>query len=212
MVANPYGDHQRNDLDVDFQRPRPSPYEVPHLTLPGGGGPPGPRSLCENTQVTIWTRPPELEDSLPLAHMVDQAWRTTYQSMLPEQFWDSYPTAQRVSDLRESITDPVQRGLVAEADGALVGWAERGPSRASTVGIEPARPTEMYSLYVHAPGGGLGQRLLDELLGDEPAELWIFEENVRAQRFYERNGFRPEGARHIYRPDTAGVLEVRFVR
>ncbi len=162
--------------------------------------------------MTIWTRLPELEDALPLARMVDQAWRTTYESMLPEQFWDSYSTAQRVSALRGSITDPAQRGLVAEADGALVGWAVRGPSRASTVGIEPARRTEMYSLYVRAPGAGLGQRLLDELLGNEAAELWVFEANVRAQRFYARNGFRPEGARHIYRPDTAGLPEVRFVR
>lgn len=162
--------------------------------------------------MTIWTRPPELEDVLPLARMVDQAWRATYASMLPEQFWDTYPTAQRVSDLLGSITDPAQRGLVAEADGALVGWAVRGPSRSSTVGIEPARRTEMYSLYVHAPGAGLGQRLLDELLGTEPAELWIFEANVRAQRFYERNGFYPEGARHIYRPASADLPEVRFVR
>lgn len=70
----------------------------------------------------------------------------------------------------------------------------------------------MYSLYVHAPGAGLGQRLLDELLGTEPAELWIFEANVRAQRFYERNGFYPEGARPIYRPASADLPEVRFVR
>ncbi|MGI8700798.1 MAG: hypothetical protein ACR2JU_06270 [Nocardioidaceae bacterium] len=79
--------------------------------------------------------------------MVDQAWRATYESMLPEQFWDRYPTAQRISDLRESIADPAQRGIVAEADGALVGWAVCGPSRASTVGIEPVRRTEVYSLY-----------------------------------------------------------------
>ncbi len=167
---------------------------------------------CHDSEVTIWTRPPELEDAQPLARMVDQVWRATYGSMLPQEFWDSYPKAQRASELRESITDWAQRGLVAEADGALVGWAVQGPSRACTAGIEPARRIEMYSLYVHAPGEGLGQRLLDELLGKQPAELWVFEANVRAQRFYERNGFRLEGTRHIYRPETASVPEVRFVR
>ena len=70
----------------------------------------------------------------------------------------------------------------------------------------------MYSLYVHAPGAGLGQRLLDELLGKESAELWVFEANVRAQRFYERNGFRLDGTRHTYRPETASLPEVRLVR
>ena len=72
--------------------------------------------------MTIWTRSPELEDAQPLARMVDQVWRATYGSMLPQQFWDSYPTAQRASELRESITDRAQRGVVAETDDALVGW------------------------------------------------------------------------------------------
>lgn len=53
----------------------------------------------------IWTRPPELKDAKPLAHMVDQMWRATYGSIFPEQFWDGYPTTQRANELRESITD-----------------------------------------------------------------------------------------------------------
>lgn len=117
-----------------------------------------------------------------------------------------------MSELRNSIADPSQHGVVAEADGALVGWALRGPSRADDALIKPARPMELYSLYVAAPGAGLGQRLLDELLEGGPAEIWVFEANVRAQRFYERNGFRPEGACHVYRPDIAGLVEVRLVR
>lgn len=167
---------------------------------------------CEDSEMAIWTRSPELEDAQPLARMIDRVWRATYGSLLPQRFWDTYPTVQRARELRESITDPAQRGLVAETDDALVGWAVLGPSRAPTVGIESARPHEMYSLYVHAPGVGLGQRLLDELLGNQPAELWVFEANVRAQRFYERNGFRLEGTRHLYRPETVSVAEVRFVR
>jgi ribosomal protein S18 acetylase RimI-like enzyme len=134
--------------------------------------------------VVIETRPPEASDALPLALLLDRAWRSAYDSLLTERFWDSYPIAQRVSDLHRSIADPAQRGLVAEVDGSLVGWALRGPSRASTSGIEPARLSELYSLYALAPGSGLGQRLLDELLDHEPAELWVFEANVRAQRFY----------------------------
>jgi ribosomal protein S18 acetylase RimI-like enzyme len=147
-----------------------------------------------------------------LARMVDQAWRATYGSILPERFWDAYPVDQRMSELRKSIADPSQHGVVAEADGSLVGWALRGPSRADDALIRPARRRELYSLYVAAPGVGLGQRLLDEVLGGEPAELWVFEANVRAQRFYERNGFRPEGTRHVYRPDIANLAEVRLVR
>lgn len=155
---------------------------------------------------------PELDDAQPLARMVDQVWRQTYGSMIPEQFWASHPTTRRASELRESIADQSLHGLVAETDDALVGWSVLGPSRAPTVGIESARPLEVYSLYVHLPGHGLGQRLLDELLGEQPAELWVFEANVRAQRFYKRNGFRDEGTRHLYAPETISVPELRFVR
>lgn len=162
--------------------------------------------------MVIGTRPPELKDAGPLARMVDQAWRATYGSILPERFWDTYPVVQRMIELRKSIADPSQYGVVAEADGALVGWALRGPSRADDGLIKPARRMELYSIYVAAPGAGLGQRLLDEVLKDEPAELWVFEANVLARRFYERNGFSAEGARHVYRPDIAGLVEVRLVR
>lgn len=162
--------------------------------------------------MTIWTRKPEVEDALPLARMIDQAWRNTYEELFPPDFWDTYRTPQRAESVHASISDAAQRCLIAVADDTPVGWAVCGPSRASTAGIRVVRSTELYSLYVQSPGAGLGQRLLDELLGDEPAELWVFEANVRAQRFYERNGFRSEGTKHIYRPETAAVPEVRFVR
>lgn len=162
--------------------------------------------------MSIRTRPPELEDAQPLARMIHQVWRATYGSMLPPEFWDGYPVAERADELRASIADRAQSGLVATSDDDLAGWALRGPSRSATVGIDPARRVELYSLYVHAPRAGVGQRLLDELLGEGPAELWVFEANARAQRFYERNGFSQEGARHVYRPETAGITEVRFAR
>lgn len=42
---------------------------------------------------------------------------------------------------------------------------------------------------------GAGTALLQELLGEGPAHLWVFEDNPRARPFYARHGFRPEGAR-----------------
>jgi len=49
-------------------------------------------------------------------------------------------------------------------------------------------------LYVHPDrqGQGLGPALLDKALADgRPKQLWTFQENVRARRFYEARGFRP---------------------
>lgn len=50
-------------------------------------------------------------------------------------------------------------------------------------------------LYVHptAQGGGLGSALLDTVKQAHPEgfDLFVFQRNHRARRFYERRGFRP---------------------
>jgi GNAT superfamily N-acetyltransferase len=99
--------------------------------------------------------------------------------------------------------------VVAEADGAVVGFAQAVPSRDDP----PVRPLELASLYLRAAlhGSGLGQALLDAAVGDRPASLWVAEVNPRARRFYERNGFVPDGARQVLGA-WEGLIEVRLVR
>lgn len=43
-----------------------------------------------------------------------------------------------------------------------------------------------------------------------PAQLWVLEENPRARRFYERNGFIADGARCLQ--ESLSLTEVRHVR
>jgi ribosomal protein S18 acetylase RimI-like enzyme len=80
--------------------------------------------------------------------------------------------------------------VVAEAGGQLVGVGQRGRSGADHV---------VYKLYVHPGhrGRGLGQQLLDALIGQLPPDvdrLYIehFAANERAAAFYEREGFTVE--------------------
>ncbi|HVO88944.1 MAG TPA: GNAT family N-acetyltransferase [Casimicrobiaceae bacterium] len=60
------------------------------------------------------------------------------------------------------------------------------------VGIASRHGDWLHQLYV-APGymgRGIGQRLLDRALAEQPAlQLWTFSRNEGARRFYERNGF-----------------------
>ncbi len=59
---------------------------------------------------------------------------------------------------------------------------------------------EIFALYVLAAyyGTGLGRRLMDaglERLRECPeVRLWVLQGNARAIRFYEKCGFRPDGA------------------
>ncbi len=87
--------------------------------------------------------------------------------------------------------------LVVEEAGRLLGTAGAGPNRGEE------RVGELSSLYVDPQqwGRGLGRRLHDaalEHLGREgwsEAILWVLEDNIGAQRFYERLGWRLDGGR-----------------
>lgn len=99
--------------------------------------------------------------------------------------------------------------VVTEVDGEVVGFAQAVPSRDEP----PVRPLELTTLYLRAAqhGSGLGQELLDAVLGDRPASLWVADQNSRARRFYQRNGFAPDGAREVLE-SWEGLVEIRLVR
>lgn len=87
----------------------------------------------------------------------------------------------------EQLAEAVAAGQVvlAEADGALVGMAQRGRWGADHV---------VWKLYVHPDhrGTGLGPRLLAQLtagLDGDRVLLEHFAANERAAAFYEREGF-----------------------
>lgn len=98
--------------------------------------------------------------------------------------------------------------VVAEAEGELIGFAVAGPSRDP----EPPVADELYAVYVRRLwyGTGVGQALMDAVLGAQPASVWVLEDNARARRFYARNGFTEDGARDWYA--DLGAWEVRMVR
>jgi diamine N-acetyltransferase len=72
-------------------------------------------------------------------------------------------------------------------------------------GITAERPIELSRLYAHQKhlGQGVGQMLMDACFARARAEdcdvIWlgVWEYNPRAQRFYEKNGFRVVGS-HVF--------------
>ncbi len=87
--------------------------------------------------------------------------------------------------------------LIAEIDGETAGYAKLIVG-ATEDGIEAERPIELNRLYSHQKflGKGVGKALMDDCLikarelGHDVMWLGVWEYNPRAQRFYEKNGFR----------------------
>jgi len=101
-----------------------------------------------------------------------------------------------------------ERVAVAEYDDGLVGFISVGPARDE----DGPTDTQLWAINVVADhyGTGLAQQLLDQVLGEGPAYLWVADGNDRAVRFYERNGFRLDGTSSTH--DPSGLAEVRMVR
>jgi L-amino acid N-acyltransferase YncA len=105
--------------------------------------------------------------------------------------------------------------LVAEEDGAIIGFAIFGACRDADL----AGWGQLNAIYV-APDAwrrGVGASLLDEscarlaTLGFERAALWVLRDNLRARRFYEKHGWVLEGAEKE-RDFGVPVFEVRYQR
>ena len=97
------------------------------------------------------------------------------------------------------LGDPAFAVRVAEAEGAMIGYAKLGPPH---LPFTPrGRAAELRQFYVLAPwhGQGVAQRLMEWVLARARASdaehlyLSVFVDNHRARRFYERLGFEAEG-------------------
>ena len=108
---------------------------------------------------------------------------------------------------RRGIADGPPRVLAVVKD-EPVGFGVAGPARHADAAVH----RELYAIYVRAAwhGTGVGPALLNRVLGDAAAYLWVHEENLRAQAFYRRHGFAPDGGRQFY--DPLGAWEIRMVR
>jgi GNAT superfamily N-acetyltransferase len=110
-----------------------------------------------------------------------------------------------LEELRDWVRDRLfgeQEVWVAEAEGRLVGFMVLG------------RPDWLEHLYVDeaATGVGLGARFLTIAKAELPGQiqLWTFQSNTGAQRFYQRHGFVPvqwtEGDNEERSPDVRLVF------
>jgi diamine N-acetyltransferase len=94
--------------------------------------------------------------------------------------------------------------LIAEIDGEAAGYSKMTIDNIEP-GITAERPIELGRLYAHQRhlGQGVGQALMDACFnrarqdGRDVMWLGVWEYNPRAQRFYEKNGFRVAGS-HVF--------------
>lgn len=146
------------------------------------------------------------------------SWRWAYEGLLPAAVLDGLSVDERAAMWQRILADPVGVTLLAERSGRAIGFASAGPGRDEIGGPSVG---ELYALYVLAEvaGTGVGWSLHDAVLsqlaerGFVEARLWVLRGNLRAIRFYSRQGWRADGVeRDERRSDGVVLTEVRLSR
>jgi len=154
-------------------------------------------------------RAPRSDEAEALAELHLRTWEQTYGGVFPPSAWGAGARAARIRQWTALCGTPGAdwRTAVAEIGGRPVGIAHTEHDLAEHAPRQ--RVLAFIYLLADVQGSGAGQALLDEVLADEPASLWVLEENPRARAFYARNGFAPSGER---RPTGLGGHEIRMLR
>lgn len=148
-----------------------------------------------------------LSDAHAVATVHVRSWQHAYKGLVPDSVLDDLSIEQRRSMWERAI--PSSDVWVALADDEIVGFATVGPSR------EPDAANELYAIYLlpSAWGTGLARPLAEAALGDkQDVALWVFRDNPRARRFYERLGFVADGQEKTETMGSAELAEVRYRR
>ncbi|MEU6664939.1 GNAT family N-acetyltransferase [Streptomyces sp. NPDC046727] len=146
-----------------------------------------------------------------------RGWQHAYRGLMPQPYLDGLSVTADAERRRARFAqgDGSVVNLVAERGGRVLGWAAYGPYRDGETHTGDA---ELYAIYVDPAhvGGGIGRTLLAASIERCSAYprmlLWVLKENASARRFYERAGFRADGAEEPFEADGVPVPEVRYAR
>ena len=120
-----------------------------------------------------------------------KSWQEAYAGLIDREYLDGM-SAERCIAMAHRWPENT---LVAKDDSRVVGFACWGEGQGCDEGMGV-----VYAMYILAEyyGKGLGYRLMnatmEKLSNYEKVALWVLKGNERAIRFYERYGFRFDGA------------------
>lgn len=155
-------------------------------------------------------RPIELGDVPLVAELHHRCWQAAYADLVPAEALAKMDLTESTARWQRGVIDPPagRFQLLAEHESKVVAFISYGayrddhdPDRRN-----PGHGGEIYSVYAdpRSWGTGAGHALLEAALvhlrelGASPVRLWALDGNERADRFYRRHGFAPDGETMIY--------------
>jgi GNAT superfamily N-acetyltransferase len=164
----------------------------------------------------VAVRPIQTPDAPVIAAIHAASWRDAYRGLLRAEYLESEVAGDRIAVWTERLqhADAACYGFIAEQHGTPIGFVYLHGAH------DPQWGTLLDNLHVRPgfTGRGIGRRLIEsaarEAIRRHPAQrmyLWVFEQNVRARRFYARLGGRETECRLQPAPGGGALPECRVV-
>jgi GNAT superfamily N-acetyltransferase len=159
----------------------------------------------------VIVRPAAPEDAPKLARIQTESWKAAFADILTVETLACCTDLPRCTEMLRGVLESRSGTFyLAERDGSACGslfWRRDA---------EPSGCAEIVALHSlrESWGSDVGRALMERALADIAAAgnrrvfLWVFADNHRARRFYEKCGFSLSGDSHTSRFD--GALELCF--
>ena len=166
----------------------------------------------------IELRPATLVDLAALVVVRRRSWVAAYTGLMPQGVidsmdlgagWVNWSTGLRVPPV------PSMRVIVAGQPGAVHAFSVVSACRDDDAGDRVGEVRLLYAdptAWNAGVGAALMRHAVDTLhgLGFDELRLWTLRENARARAFYERFGWKPDGAEQTVEQPGGAFVEVRY--
>lgn len=148
------------------------------------------------------------DNSFEISNIYESSWKYAYKDIIPQEYLDSIPTGRWA----DSMGKAGMNNLILIEKEKMIGTASFCRSRWEKY----SDYGEIVSIYFLPDyiGKGYGRLLLNKCMeelkqyGFSKVLLWVLEDNHRARKFYEKNGFVYSG---VFMDDKIGGKNVREV-
>lgn len=154
-----------------------------------------------------------LDDVNRIAEIHVMGWRFSYQKLISEEFlYKSLNVSKRITAFTKAIKERKEDIYVYEENDIIKGFMTIGPCRDT----DKPYAFELWGLYVDPfmLRHGVGAKLLSYCeqkafdIGYKVLVIWVLEDNSIGRDFYEKNGYKFDGARKLL--DKFGIYEIRY--
>ncbi|HUS63021.1 MAG TPA: GNAT family N-acetyltransferase [Kofleriaceae bacterium] len=168
--------------------------------------------------MNVLVRGARVGDAEAVARVHSESWRLAYGGVLSARYLAGLDEEVLVERWRKRLEGRGERRrlLVAEEDGAVVGFSLFGPCDDDRDLVGFAGEVQMLYVLPSAQRRGHGRALLDRAAAAMAAAplywmvVWVVEVNHAARAFYRRVGLEPDGRRKTDRLEGEPVDVVRY--